>query len=91
MATINHGEYISPELSETLKKYVTRQDLSEVHTETGVSASTLNQIRHMQNVVTERSTEALSRLLQRAYKNASASEKEAKRGKKSLQLFLECI
>ena len=91
MEKIKYGEYISQELSESLKKYVTRQDLSEVHSETGVSASTLNQIRHMQNVVTERSGEAVYKLMHRAYKNAIATEKEAKRGKKSLQFFLDCI
>lgn len=91
MAIIKHGEYIDPELSENLKKYVTRQDLSEVHIETGVSASTLNQIRHMQNVVTERSREAVNKLLKRAYSNASSSEKEAKKSKKSLQSFLDCV
>ena len=91
MATIKHGEYIDPALSDSLKKYVTRQDLSEVHTETRVSASTLNRIKHMQNVFTERSGEALKRLLKRAYTNASLSEKEAKKSKKSLQLFMDCI
>lgn len=91
MATIKHGEYIDTKLSDSLKKYVTRQDLSEIHTETGVSASTLNQIRHMQNVVTVRSVEAVHKLLKRAYRNAETSEREAKKCKESLQLFIECI
>lgn len=89
MATIKHGEYISPELSEAFKKYVTRQDLSEVHIKTGVSASNLNQIRQMQNVVTERSSEAVNILVQKAYKRAADEERKAKKCKKFLKPIID--
>lgn len=91
MEGIKYGEYISPDLSKVLLKYVTRQDLTEVHKQTGVSASNLNQIRTMNNVVTERSGQAINRLLQIAYKKAEIEEKEAKKGKKHIKQILDCI
>lgn len=91
MEGIKYGEYISPDLSRVLLKYVTRQDLTEVHKQTGVSASNLNQIRTMNNVVTERSGQAMNRLLQIAYKKAEIEEKEAKKGKKHIRQILDCI
>lgn len=91
MEKIKYGEYISSGLSKMLLKYVSRQDLTEVHKQTGVSASNLNQIRTMNNVVTERSGEAMNKLLQIAYKNAELEEKEARRGKKQIKQILDCI
>lgn len=89
MATIKQGEYISKDLSGALLDYITRKDLTEIHAETGVSASTLNQIRHMQNVVTGRSTEAVNKLIKRAHKKAIEDENKARKSKKYLQPFLE--
>ncbi|CEJ70550.1 hypothetical protein BN1195_02877 [Chryseobacterium oranimense G311] len=91
METIKYGEYITPELSKILSKYLTRQDLTTVHKQTGVSASNLNQIRTMNNVVTERSKEAMNKLLTIAYKNADDEEKEAKKGKRQIKQILNCI
>lgn len=85
------GEYISPELSEHLTQNITRQDMTEIHLETGVSASNLNQIKCRNNIVSERSNEAISKLIQRAYKNANASVVKANKSKKFLKTFLDCI
>lgn len=91
MEGIKYGEYISPCLSKMLLKYVTRQDLTEVHKLTGVSASNLNQIRTMNNVVTERSGQAMNKLLQIAYRKAELEEKEARKGKQQIKKLLDCI
>ncbi|WP_185269181.1 hypothetical protein [Chryseobacterium indologenes] len=91
MEGIKYGKYISQDLSKMLLKYVTRQDLTEVHKQTGVSASNLNQIRTMNNIVTERSGKAINILLQIAYKNAELEEKEARKGKRQIKQILDCI
>lgn len=89
MEIVKHGDYISPELSEAFKKYVTRDDLSEVHKKTGVSASNLNQIRHMHNVVTERSSEAVNILAKKAYQRALSEKKAAAKCEKFLKPLVE--
>lgn len=85
------GEYISSELSEHLSSNVTRQDLTDVHRETGVSASNLNQIKCRNNIVSERSSKAISKLIKRAYKNADAAATRANKSKEFLKEFLDCI
>lgn len=89
MEIVKHGDYISPELSEAFKKYVTRDDLSEVHKQTGVSASNLNQIRHGHNVVTERSSGAVMILAQKAYKRAVNEKKTAAKCERLLKPLIE--
>ncbi|SHF16642.1 hypothetical protein [Chryseobacterium vrystaatense] len=91
METVNKKRYLDNGLSEALTKYATREDLSDIQKETGVSVSTLIGIRRQEGVVTERSQEAVNKLAKRAYKNAEASEREAKKCKKSLQSFIDCI
>lgn len=91
MEKFKYGEYIEKELSELLVKYVYRQDLTKIHKQTGISASNLNQIRTMNNVVTERSGEAMNKMLQIAFRNADSEEKTARKGKAHIKQLLESI
>ncbi|WP_312399920.1 hypothetical protein [Chryseobacterium sp.] len=91
METIREKKYLSDGLSEAFNNHVTRDDLSEVQKETGVSVSTLIAIRKQEQFVTERSETAVVELAKRALKNASSTEKEARRSLKSLKSFLDCI
>jgi hypothetical protein len=91
MRAIKQDQYISEELCELLKKHTSLKDVSSVETETNVSSSIILKIKNGTSKVSERSMTAVIKLIEIAYVNAEVSEIEAKKGKKSLKVFLDCI
>jgi len=91
MEKLTDKNYLNDGLSIALQNHVPYDDLADVAKETGISISTLLSVRKQKAIVTDRSKDAVNKLARIAYKNATNTEKEAKRSKKSLKEFLDCI
>lgn len=91
MEKSNLKKFINDDLSEALQSHVTYDEIVDVAKETGVSPSTLLSVRKQKVIVTDRSKKAVNKLAEIAFKNASNAELDARKCKKCLKEFLDCI
>ena len=91
MAVLQNGKPISEDLSKFLRNFTGPKDMADVSTDTDVSISTIRDVKHRRNNISEENKKAIVKLIQIAVINADGKIKEAKDGKKRVKQILDCI
>ena len=80
------GKPISKELSELLKKFTTKNDVADVSTATGVSISTIRDVKRRANMLTAGNSVAIAELINIAKTNCNLEIETAEKSLKFLKL-----
>lgn len=91
MTALQNGKPISEDISKFLRSFTGPKDMADVSTDTDVSISTIRDVKHRRNNISEENKKAIIRLIKRAVENADVKIKEAKDGKKKVKTILDCI
>lgn len=83
-----HGKPISEQLSQYLRDWTSKQDYANVFLDTGVSQSTIRDVIHRTNNLTENNSKAILEMMKVAVKNCTNKIEYAKRVKKE---FEKCL
>jgi len=73
----DYGKPISQELSETLREYTSKDDRSDVSTQTGVSLSSIRDVMYRNNSLTESNSRAIIMLSAIAKENCKQAIDDA--------------
>lgn len=91
MTVLQSGKPISEDLSKFLRSFTGPKDMADVSMDTNVSISTIRDVKHRRNNISDENKKAIVKLIQRAVENADGKIKEAKDGKKKVKTILDCI